>query len=548
MKLSNKFLICAMLVLMLFLCISTSSASEPLSEELGADIADELAIDDVSDDAVSASEGGDYETISAVGSDATGGDVISTGENNSTVIVTNATFYNYFDEDGFLNDSVKDKELTFKGEFSNISKQIILDRAIAVKGDGAVLKDIAFVIDSKDVELNGLTLVANGSLGNLISVLQSNVNLYNLDINYIVDDDMANAISVSGTNVITDVNIVNNTIYFESHVTTDEDLTTAINLESAEHIVIDNNDITANIPALYVETYDYSYFMMGLCYVNPIRIYESAAVNFTNNRLNVKSNSFDASYPTIQAMYIVGSEIILVKGNNVTMKDEKTPQGTSTYLYAVECGFSSEISFIENNFDIKTTGGKSAAGSAYALQIATSDAEIIGNTIVCDSNGPNLGVYSPYGFGPAKDLVIKDNFLNVTGYAAGTGDMALISGIEVQTGYAIIYNNTIYSMNKGDYGARYPVTAISAVQYSASTLSFDIKDNEVYTNGHYAVDIRYKVDNANVTGNYMEAYALKGDDAAYIKSGTGNVIKNNYPTIGVVNNSTFFNFFDEMVY
>ena len=69
--------------------------------------------------------------------------------------------------------------------------------------------------------------------------------------------------------------------------------------------------------------------------------------------------------------------------------------------------------------------------------------EVIGNNITCDSNGPNLGIYSPYGFGPAKDLVIKENFINVTGYAAGSDDYALVSGIEVQTGYATIYNNII---------------------------------------------------------------------------------------------------------
>ena len=441
-------------------------------------------------------------------------------------------------------DSIKFNNLTFKGTFSNVSDYIILNKSIAIAGDEAVLNNIAFVISSENVELDGLTLVSNNSLGDLISVGASNTILSNLDITYIVDDEMANAISVSGRGTISNVTIKNNKIYFESQVKDDEELTTAINLNDVENVVVDGNDITAKIPGLTVNTYDYTYFMMGLCYVNPVRIYEGSGVNFTNNKVDVKVNSYDSSYPTVQALYIVGSDDVSIKGNNITMRDTLTPAGTAIYLYAVECGFSSEISFVENDFDILTTGGKSGAGSAYALQIATSDAEVIGNNITCDSNGPNLGIYLPYGMGPAKDLVVKENFINVTGLAEGTSSYALVSGIEVQTGYATIYNNTIYSMNKVGANDRYPISAVSAVQYSASTLSFDIQDNEIYTNGKYAVDIRYKVQNANVIGNYLTANTLKGDDAAYIRSGE-NVVENNTPVIGIVTNKTFFNFFDD---
>jgi hypothetical protein len=565
MKFNKKFFICFLLVLMLCICINTASASDTLDTNLTSDDTVDLqgadAVD-VSQDKLSASVdtdvvdgngGGDYTTISDAVGAANGDETISAenGENDDAIIgdgeniVTNETFYNYFDEDGFLKDSVTANELVFKGNFSDVSMYVILDRPMSVVGENAVLNNMGFMITSGNVKLNGLTLVANGSLGDLISVSESNVDLTNLNIAYIVDDEMANVISVKSRGTISNVNILNNTIYFESHVSDDENYATAINLEDVEDVIVDGNIITASLPGLYVETYDYTYFMMGLVYVNPIRIYEGSDVKFTNNNLDVQVNSFDASYPTIQALYIVGSEDVLIKGNNVTMRDTLTPSGTAIYLYAVECGFSSGISFIENKFDILTTGGKSGAGSAYALQIATSDAEVIGNTIICDSNGPNLGVYSPYGFGPAKDLVIKDNFINVTGYAAGTSEYALISGIEIQTGYATIYNNTIYSMNKAGVNDKYPVSAVSAVQYSASTLSFDVQDNEIYTNGKYAVDILYKVNNAIITGNYLAANTLKGDEAAYIKSGTGNVIENNYPTVGIVTNDTFFDFFDD---
>ena len=564
MKINNKFMVGAILVLVLFLCINASTAAEPLTDNSGTSDVSNYALS-VSEDTygVDTNGNGDAGIISVAASDATGGETIAieNDEHNDSVkftksaevlgegnelgnVVTNGTFHSYFDDDGILKDSVKFDKLIFNGTFSKVSDYIILNRNIAIVGDNAVLNNIGFVIDSADVELDGLTLIAEGSLGDLINVAQSNIKLTNLNITYVVDDEMANAISVKGKNTISNVNITNNQIYFESHVSTDEELTTAINLEDVEDVTVDGNKITASLPALTAETYDINYYMMGLCYVNPVRIYEGASVKFTKNDLDVIVNSFDASFPTIQALYIVGSDDVLIKDNTVTMRDNKTPSGTAIYLYAVECGYSTGISFIENDFDILTTGGKSGSGSAYALQIVTSDIEVIGNNISCDSNGPNLGVYSPSQFGPAKDLLITDNFFNVTGLATGTSSYALISAIEVQSGYAKIYNNTIYSMNKDGANDRYPVSAISAVQYS-STITFDIKDNDVYTNGKYAVDIRYKVNGANVTGNFLSANLLKGDEAVYIKSGNDIVIEDNYPTVAVVTNETFFKYFDD---
>jgi hypothetical protein len=443
-----------------------------------------------------------------------------------------------------LKDSVTADELKFQGEFSDVSMYVIFDKPISVVGENAVLNNMGIYVFSENVALNNITFVATKSLGDLINVGASNVNLTNLDITYIVGDEMANTINVNGEKTISNVNILNNNIYFESHVSDDEEMTTAINLDNVEDVIVGGNVIVANIPALYVATYDYTYFMMGLCYVNPIRIYESKDVELSNNKIDVTVNDFEDDYPTVQALYVVGSESIMIGENNFTMRDTLTPNGTAIYLYAVECGFSSAVAFIENNFDILTTGGKSGLGSAYALQIATSDALVVGNTIICDSNGPNLGIYSPYGFGPAKDLIITDNFINVSGYAAGTSDYALVSGIEVQTGYATIYNNTIYVQNKGAYGEKYPVAGISAIQYSAKTLTFDIQDNEIYTNGKYAVQMIYAPSKTTVTGNYLLSYDLQGDKSVSVKSGGSITVENNRPT-NVVTNDTFFDFFDD---
>lgn len=439
--------------------------------------------------------------------------------------VTQANFSNFFDEDGYLLDAVTSDELIFQGEFSN-SGYVIIKKPITITGDNAVLKNMGFVIISENVTLDKMTLTATTSLGDLIYVGASNVALTNLTISYEVGNVAANVINVARD--INGVNISKNSIYFESHATTDEDLITVINLDNVKDVIVNGNTIDANMPSLNVETYDYSYFMMGLCNVNPVRIYESDNVALTNNKIDVTVNSNNVSYPTVQALYIVGSEDILVEGNDFKMVDTLTPAGTPIYLYAVECGFSEGIEFIKNNFDISTTGCQSGSGSIYVLQVVTSEATIIGNHITSESDGPNLGIISPYGFGPAKDLIIKENVLNITGLATGSSSYALISGIEIETGYATISNNTINVHNKEGYSDSSPVSGISAVQYSASTLSFDIQDNNIYVpDGKYAVDIRYAPSEATVIGNALCAHELTGDDAVYIKSGNNNTVENN---------------------
>ena len=85
MKIDKKFFICAMLVLMLFLCVNASSATEPLNQTLGADTSDEIAVSDAHNDKLSASgetfivdesgQEGYTQIVDAVGN-ATGGEII----------------------------------------------------------------------------------------------------------------------------------------------------------------------------------------------------------------------------------------------------------------------------------------------------------------------------------------------------------------------------------------------------------------------------------------------------------------------------------------
>ena len=445
-------------------------------------------------------------------------------------VVTNETFFIYFDEDGLLREEVPFDELIFKGEFSDIVNLISITTSLKITSDNAVLRNIAFDVLSDNVVLNGLTLISNVSCadngGALILVAGNNVNVSNMNISYIIKESVdAVAINANG---VSNLNVVNSNIFFESCPKDDSLTASAINIDGVSNSFINGNNITAVLPYLFASNYDMKYFMMGVNTVNPIRMRECNNVTFSKNNVNTTANDGSASFPTLQCMFIVGSNDCVIDGNNFSMIDTLIPAGTSNYLYGINIGYNKNLMISNNDFKMSTAGGKDAAGTAYAIQGVECEVSMIGNNITSISNGPNLGIYFASMTGGTSELYIANNLINVTGLASASGSWALVSGIEVQNGNAKIYNNTVYTYNVGDYSPENYMYGISYAQYMYGDRSFDIRDNRIYVDGHYAVSF-INVDGSNVTGNLLITRNLGGDAAVEIKAGKNNVVENNYP-------------------
>ena len=445
-------------------------------------------------------------------------------------VVTNETFFIYFDEDGLLREEVPFDELIFKGEFSDIVNLISITTPLKITSDNAVLRNIAFAVLSDNVVLNGLTLISNVSCadngGALILVAGNNVNVSNMNISYIIKESVdAVAINANG---VSNLNVVNSNIFFESCPKDDTLTASAINIDGVSNSFINGNNITAVLPYLFASNYDMKYFMMGVNTVNPIRMRECNNVTFSKNNVNTTANDGSASFPTLQCMFIVGSNDCVIDGNNFSMIDTVIPAGTSNYLYGINIGYNKNLMISNNDFKMSTAGGKDAAGTAYAIQGVECEVSMIGNNITSISNGPNLGIYFASMTGGTSELYIVNNLINVTGLASASGNWALVSGIEVQNGNAKIYNNTVYTYNVGDYSPENYMYGISYAQYMYGDRSFDIRDNRIYVDGHYAVSF-INVDGSNVTGNLLITRNLGGDAAVEIKAGKNNVVENNYP-------------------
>ena len=445
-------------------------------------------------------------------------------------VVTNETFFIYFDEDGLLREEVPFDELVFKGEFSDIVNLISITTPLKITSDNAVLRNIAFAVLSDNVVLNGLTLISNVSCadngGALILVAGNNVNVSNMNISYIIKESVDTvAINANG---VSNLNVVNSNIFFESCPKDDTLTACAINIDGVSNSFINGNNITAVLPYLFASNYDMKYFMMGVNTVNPIRMRECNNVTFSKNNVNTTANDGSASFPTLQCMFIVGSNDCVIDGNNFSMIDTLIPAGTSNYLYGINIGYNKNLMISNNDFKMSTAGGKDAAGTAYAIQGVECEVSMIGNNITSISNGPNLGIYFASMTGGTSELYIANNLINVTGLASASGSWALVSGIEVQNGNAKIYNNTVYTYNVGDYSPENYMYGISYAQFIYGDRSFDIRDNRIYVDGHYAVSF-INVDGSNVTDNLLITRDLGGDAAVEIKAGKNNVVENNYP-------------------
>ena len=449
-------------------------------------------------------------------------------------IITNDTFYAYFDENGNLFDAVPaNAELTFVGAFSDLTSNVFINKPVKMTGQNAALKDMRFVLTADGIVLDNMTLFATTGLGDLIGVYGNGITVSNMKIAYLVGNEEAIAINVFG---VEDANIINNTILFESHVTTDGTYANAINLEGVDGALVDNNVITTSLTGVDADYgrsgLYYKYGMMGVNTVNPIRIVESSDIIFTNNDVNSALNDIKGYYPTVQSVLVVGVTDSVFDHNNFTMIDGFTPAGSPSYLYAFTFGIDEDVTVSNNNFYMETEGGVNGMGTAYALQIVTASLDIIGNNITSISNGPNLGIYVVCEYNTFDDdfvVNIINNTLNITGYATGTSSSALVSGMEIGAGESDISGNTIYVYNKAGYVEKANVYGISYVQ-SVYRPDLNIVNNDIFVEeGDYAVYNNFpRINGMSVTENNLVAHNRFGDKAVFTKY-TRSVVANNTP-------------------
>ena len=450
------------------------------------------------------------------------------GFNNT---VTPANFFDYFDEDGWLYNTLFN-ELILEGEFNAgdlLINNIVIDEQVNIQSAGAVLNDVALKVYTDGVTVNGLTINRNNKTGSAVYVYANNVILEDFIINYNESaEDDAFGIYVYGSD---NVKVTNSVISVDSYNNDSTNLVHhyAVKVEDSTNVEFAENEINAELYALDVDWYsDVSGIERDL--VLAVGIQNGTNITFTKNTVKTNTKAASGSNPTLDSIMVDGVTNLVISENEITQTDF-SGEGKAGYSNVVDLYNFNGAKVSGNTIIINTTTGVNGAGTAYAIQLTGPYTGLVidNNDLTAVSRGPALGIYSQNYYG-GSESTITFNTIHVTGFA--TSNMyALVAGMELQDDEAKVYNNTIYSQSIGNYSDANYLFGISFAQYLFGDHVFDIKDNTIYTDGKYAVYIVNAYDSF-IENNELYAHDLVGDDAAKIATGDDNVIANNKPSLG----------------
>ena len=527
MKTDKNIFICALLIVMMLACVSAVSAEDALDADLGAD--------DAADDAVELSidDAKESETLETGSSS---GEILAADE----TVVTNDTFFNYFDENGVINKSISEKELKFSGEFSRLGiDTITIDTPITISAVNITLfNDIGFKIVSDNVKLTGFQVLKTVD-GTAIDIKGANVTIDDVDIG-IYNDGKNDTFAIRAIES-DNLNLLNNLIVYSAgfDANTTNVYNQVIQVRDSNNVKIKRNDITARLPAVDVN-YDY-YGSIDSDYPLVIGIQNGENISLSENDISSDIRVSSGAYSTFDTIMIIGSKNLEIADNNITSTD-MNGDNKSGYLYVIDLYAINGATISGNDVLVNIPGGATAKGSAYGMQLngITTNMGIYGNNFTTKGNGYAYGIYVS-DYNGAVDAEIIDNYFDITGYA-GTGKSNLVTAMELSITNAVIADNYISTKMLNTYSDDLRVFGICYSSSNKRNHTYTIQNNLVVTEGKYAVFLMNVVD-ANVTENCLLAHEMYGDDAVYIDSGS-NIVKDNLPPF-TVTNDTFFYFFDE---
>ncbi len=433
---------------------------------------------------------------------------------NDTIYIDSGNIDDYF-TDGVLKPNFNDKTFIFNQDFENLGILTINAKNVTIKGIGYNLKNTVFQVDANDVTLADLNIDLDSKFPDNdyagIAIFSDYVSIINVNINYVVPQNVeAYGIYASGdgNNPLKKLRIINSFINFEGHNDNVNVYNCALKLTDCKDTLIENNTIMSALPLKDI-IFGANGAELASDLVLTVGIGNCDNISVIGNRLFSEVNKRpENSYPSLDCMLISKSNNAFICNNSIFMTDFMTYPGTDNYLYGLDIYNLNNLTACHNNVRIITTGGKMAAGTAYPIQITgpISNVNITENDLYSFSNGPNIGIYSQNFYG-ATSLSITNNKINVTGLA-GTHEWALVAGIESQDTYSVIVNNTIEVHSVGDVSIDDNIYGVSYRQSTDGDHHYQIENNTVFSDGHYAVNLLTSVDSI-VRNNLLVSYNSK---------------------------------------
>lgn len=470
--------------------------------------------------------------------------------------ITEEDYSTYFDSNGYLKDIVEDGDtLIFAGNFSPKGK-IILDKAVNLVGDSAMLRDTTIVLLSSNCRVQDFTIVNNGTS-------DSNCNLWGV---YAFESDnhviRGNNISIWDKNTSYGIYLCdsfNNTVANNSIKCQGDNLVFGLLTYETYNTLFENNSILA-IGTSELYPYYETICIDGVRSISELSktygvILDFSSDNqFIHNDIEVTSTveGFQVPYnPSVNIL--IGLYIYYDSNRNNISENNVYIHGHDPFLYGLGSSgddtsksvtYACENIFAKNNITIDAD----YFAMGMILRHNSKDTVVDSNTFNLYSNNYTYGLTLEISEG-AK---VVNNTLNCTGKAgiyavelyASNGNNISSNKIIANASFASIdlyassnnvvsYNNIITigdGINDPAQGPEHPDsvelfnTGISLQKYSNNNV---ISGNNITTSGDYAVHFDGTSSGNTVTDNQLSSTESgSGNPGVYDPTGS-NFVSNN---------------------
>ena len=563
MQKSNEFIILSLTVLLL---VSSSSVSavdigdNDVSAALDDDVMDvdsfavtDMSVAEVEDDCVLCSDSSPdiiKEEIvsedSSKGANAKSKNSLKSSDDSGNSLAESVYYvgsdnFTYYFADGVLKEDYEGSVLVFNGEFTDKGIIDIKSPNVTVIGNNSLLRNMVFCLESSNVMLTGLNFVLdqefadNDNAG--ILVLGDNCTVYNCTMDYAVPEAKTGFCVYAEGGKIENFTLANSTFNFIGN-NLGGGWAYGIFLDGVDNAIVYGNNINCSLP---LRSVNWAFDIFGGVSMDAVGAFVAQGCNnmtLSHNSISTYVNGGSSSYPTLDTVIIYGCNNATVERNHIYSEDFDSKNGKDNYLQGIDLYFANDVTILNNQIDIRTTGGRAGMGSAYPIQVngPSYNVKIAYNNLTTINFGPNIGIYSQNYYGATKIDIIS-NFINVTGLAS-THYWALVAGIEVQDSDDLILNNTIIVNNIGSYADNNNIYGISYSQNTKGNHTYNIQYNNVTTNGRYAVSLSGTsslVVNSIIANNVLNTKKSSGNRAVRVGSGRNNTIRNN--TDGIFRNN-----------
>ena len=458
-----------------------------------------------------------------------------------SVYYVNSDNFTYYFADGVLKDDYEGSILVFNGEFTDKGIIDIKSPNVTVIGNNSLLRNTVFCLESSNVMLTGLNFVLdqefadNDNAG--ILVLGDNCTVYNCTMDYAVPEAKTGFCVYAEGGKIENFTLANSTFNFIGN-NLGGGWAYGIFLDGVDNAIVYGNNINCSLP---LRSVNWAFDIFGGVSMDAVGAFVAQGCNnmtLSHNSISTYVNGGSSSYPTLDTVIIYGCNNATVEKNRIYSEDFDSKNGKDNYLQGIDLYFANDVTILNNQIDIRTTGGRAGMGTAYPIQVngPSYNVKIAYNNLTTINFGPNIGIYSQNYYGATKIDIIS-NFINVTGLAS-THYWALVAGIEVQDSDDLILNNTIIVNNIGSYADNNNIYGISYSQNTQGNHTYNIQYNNVTTNGRYAVSLSGTsslVVNSIIANNVLNTKKSSGNRAVRVGAGYNNTIRNN--TDGVFRNT-----------